>query len=72
MQIITGRFSTITVGETFTSAMEIGDSVSIDMAVHGIKETDGVVEEATEEELMDAMAQANLTGMFCCQPRWRG
>ena len=28
--------------------------------------TDGIVEEATEEELMDAAARADLTGMFNC------
>lgn len=27
---------------------------------------DGIVEEATEEELMDAAAEADLTGMFNC------
>ncbi len=28
--------------------------------------TDGIVEEASEEELMDAAARADLTGMFNC------
>ena len=28
--------------------------------------SDGIVEEASEEELMDAAAQADLTGMFNC------
>ena len=28
--------------------------------------TNGIVEEATEEELMDAAARADLTGMFNC------
>ena len=30
------------------------------------QETDGIVEEASEEELMDAAARADLTGMFNC------
>ena len=31
-----------------------------------LKATDGIVEEATEEELMDAMSLADRTGMFAC------
>ena len=31
-----------------------------------LKATDGIVEEATEEELMDAAARADHTGMFNC------
>eukprot|EP00227_Mantoniella_beaufortii_P018728 CAMPEP_0197590986 /NCGR_PEP_ID=MMETSP1326-20131121/12442_1 /TAXON_ID=1155430 /ORGANISM="Genus nov. species nov., Strain RCC2288" /LENGTH=516 /DNA_ID=CAMNT_0043156309 /DNA_START=108 /DNA_END=1658 /DNA_ORIENTATION=+ len=51
---------------TFASAIQIGDPVSIDRAIYALKETNGIVEEATEEELMDAAAQADLTGMFNC------
>ena len=51
---------------TFASAIQIGDPVSIDRAVYALKETNGIVEEATEEELMDAAAEADLTGMFNC------
>ncbi|WVZ00513.1 hypothetical protein V8G54_026582 [Vigna mungo] len=51
---------------TFASAIQIGDPVSIDRAVHAIKSCDGIVEEATEEELMDATMQADSTGMFIC------
>jgi len=31
-----------------------------------VQATDGIVEEASEEELMDAAARADLTGMFNC------
>jgi len=31
-----------------------------------VQAADGIVEEATEEELMDAAAEADLTGMFNC------
>lgn len=31
-----------------------------------LRATDGIVEEASEEELMDAAARADLTGMFNC------
>ena len=47
---------------TFASAIQIGDPVSIDRAILAIKATNGIVEEATEEELMDAAARADLTG----------
>ncbi|XP_039121677.1 threonine synthase, chloroplastic-like [Dioscorea cayenensis subsp. rotundata] len=59
-------FQPITASPTFASAIQIGDPVSIDRAVFAIRSTDGIVEEATEEELMDAMAQADRTGMFAC------
>ncbi len=51
---------------TFASAIQIGDPVSIDRAILALEATDGIVEEATEEELMDAAARADLTGMFNC------
>jgi threonine synthase len=51
---------------TFASAIQIGDPVSINRAILALTECDGVVEEASEEELMDACARADLTGMFNC------
>ncbi|XP_047151729.1 threonine synthase 1, chloroplastic-like [Vigna umbellata] len=51
---------------TFASAIQIGDPVSIDRAVHALRNSEGIVEEATEEELMDATQQADTTGMFTC------
>mmetsp|Transcript_27430 Transcript_27430/g.47350 ORF Transcript_27430/g.47350 Transcript_27430/m.47350 type:complete len:580 (+) Transcript_27430:56-1795(+) len=51
---------------TFASAIQIGDPVSIDRAIAAIKLHDGIVEEASEEELMDAAARADRTGMFNC------
>ncbi|GJT50655.1 hypothetical protein Tco_0884632 [Tanacetum coccineum] len=59
-------FSSVKAKTTFASAIQIGDPVSIDRAVYALKNCDGIVEEATEEELMDAMAQADSTGMFIC------
>ncbi|MCE3215392.1 Threonine synthase 2, chloroplastic [Datura stramonium] len=44
----------------------IDDPVSIDRAVFALKNSNGIVEEATEEELMDATALADSTGMFIC------
>ncbi|KAK4785848.1 hypothetical protein SAY86_002537 [Trapa natans] len=59
-------FKPIKANKTFASAIQIGDPVSIDRAVYAIKNSDGIVEEATEAELMDAMAMADSTGMFVC------
>ena len=42
---------------TFASAIQIGDPVSIDRAIYALTETDGIVEEATEEEMMGAAAR---------------
>ncbi|KAE9609908.1 hypothetical protein Lal_00006640 [Lupinus albus] len=60
------EFKAITASSTYASAIQIGDPVSIDRAVFALQNSDGIVEEATEEELMDAMAQADSTGMFVC------
>ncbi len=60
------NFEAVKAEPTFASAIQIGDPVSIDRAIYALKETNGIVEEATEEELMDAAAEADLTGMFNC------
>ncbi|KAM3712785.1 hypothetical protein ACJW31_01G206500 [Castanea mollissima] len=60
------NFQPVTANSTFASAIQIGDPVSIERAVYALKNSDGIVEEATEEELMDATAQADSTGMFIC------
>ncbi|XVE70661.1 hypothetical protein DITRI_Ditri10aG0088700 [Diplodiscus trichospermus] len=57
------EFKAVKASTTFASAIQIGDPVSIDKAVYALKNSDGIVEEATEEELMDAMARADSTGM---------
>lgn len=51
---------------TFASAIQIGDPVSIDRAIHALSQVDGIVEEATEQEIMDVCAQADKSGMFTC------
>lgn len=52
--------------ETLASAIRIGDPISIHRAIHALKTHDGVVEEASEEELMDACARADRCGLFTC------
>ncbi|GFS43459.1 pyridoxal-5'-phosphate-dependent enzyme family protein [Actinidia rufa] len=51
-------FKPVKASDTFASAIQIGDPVSIDRAVYALKNSNGIVEEASEEELMDAMAMA--------------
>lgn len=59
-------FEPVKAQQTFASAIQIGDPVSINRAILGLEATNGIVEEATEEELMDAAALADQTGMFNC------
>ncbi len=56
----------VTAQDTLASAIRIGDPVSYSKATKAILETNGIVEQATEEELAAAAAQADLTGMFAC------
>ena len=56
----------VTAKDTLASAIRIGDPVSYAKATKAIVETDGIVEQATENELAAAAAQADLTGMFTC------
>jgi threonine synthase len=56
----------VTAKDTLASAIRIGDPVSYAKATRAIIDTDGIVEQATENELAAAAAQADLTGMFTC------
>ncbi|HXF63583.1 MAG TPA: threonine synthase [Caldilineaceae bacterium] len=52
--------------KTLASAIQIGDPVSYEKAVQAIQETNGIVEQASEHELANAAALADLTGMYTC------
>ncbi|MFK8002271.1 MAG: threonine synthase [Polyangiales bacterium] len=52
--------------ETLASAIRIGNPVSLPKAVRALLACRGEVEQATEAELADASARADLTGMFNC------
>jgi threonine synthase len=52
--------------KTLASAIQIGDPVSYERAVKVLRAFDGVVEQASENELADAAALADRTGMYCC------
>jgi len=52
--------------KTLASAIQIGDPVSYERAVKALRIFDGVVEQASEDELANAAARADRTGMYCC------
>jgi threonine synthase len=51
---------------TLASAIQIGNPVSFKKAVRALRAFDGVVEIASEAELSDASAHADLDGLFTC------
>ena len=51
---------------TLASAIQIGDPVSYEKAVQALRETNGIVEQASEHELANAAALADRTGMYTC------
>lgn len=55
-----------TARSTQASAIQIGNPVSFSRAVRALKAMNGVVEEASEQELSDASALADREGTFCC------
>src|SRR5712671_6407368 len=59
-------FEPITAQKTLASAIQIGNPVSFEKAVRTLKQFSGIVEQATEEELADAAALGDRTGMFNC------
>lgn len=59
-------FHPVTAKPTLASAIQIGNPVSIQKAIRTLQKYGGIVEQATEEELADAAARADRTGMFNC------
>ncbi len=53
-------------GTTLASAVQIGNPVSFKKAVRVLKKLNGVVEQASEEELANASALADREGLFVC------
>jgi len=60
------KFEAIQAKKTLASAIQIGDPVSVKKAIKTLQGFEGIVEEATESELANAVGRANLTGLFCC------
>ncbi|MCG3150324.1 MAG: Threonine synthase [Verrucomicrobiae bacterium] len=59
-------FEPVKAQKTLASAIQIGDPVSYEKAVRTLRQFDGIVEQATEQELADASALGDKTGMFNC------
>jgi threonine synthase len=59
-------FEPIQAQKTLASAIQIGNPVSQEKAIRTLKQFDGIVMDATEQELADAAALGDMTGMFAC------
>ncbi len=65
------RFTDLTIepvraGKTLATAIQIGNPVSSRRALRALEALDGLVEQATEQELADAAARADRAGAFTC------
>lgn len=60
------EFKPVKAKKTLASAIQIGDPVSVNKAIKTLKQFDGIVEQATENELANAAALADRAGMFNC------
>ena len=52
--------------KAMASAIQIGHPVSINRAINVLKAFDGIVEQATEDEIANASACGDLTGLYNC------
>src|SRR5437588_10283457 len=59
-------FEPLTAKPTLAMAIQIGNPVSVKRAIRTLQKFNGVVEQATEQELADEAARAHRTGMFNC------
>jgi threonine synthase len=60
------HYEPIRAKKTLASAIQIGDPVSINRAISVLQSFESIVEQASEEELADAVAVADRTGLFNC------
>src|SRR5215471_19000325 len=59
-------FEPVVAQPTLATAIQIGNPVSVKRAIRTLQRFNGVVEQATEQELADEAARADRTGMFNC------
>jgi threonine synthase len=59
-------FESVQAKPTLASAIQIGNPVSVKKAIRVLKQFNGAVEQATEAELAEAAAEADLTGLYNC------
>ncbi|MCB0125185.1 MAG: pyridoxal-phosphate dependent enzyme, partial [Caldilineaceae bacterium] len=52
--------------KTLATAIQIGNPVSYEKAVQAVRESNGIVAHVSEDELANAAAMADLTGMYAC------
>jgi threonine synthase len=52
--------------QTQASAIQIGNPVSAPRAIRALQAMNGIVEQASEQELADVAARADATGMYTC------
>jgi threonine synthase len=60
------EYRPVKAAETLASAIQIGDPVSYERAVKVLRQFEGIVEQVSEDELANAAARADRTGMYCC------
>ncbi|MEW6535235.1 MAG: threonine synthase [Candidatus Auribacterota bacterium] len=60
------EFHPVQAKKTLASAIQIGNPVSVYKAIKALQQFDGIVEQATEEELANAAALGDVCGMFNC------
>ena len=60
------KFDSILAKTTLANAIQIGDPVSVKKAINILKIFDGIVEQASEDELATSSARVDLTGTFNC------
>ena len=60
------EFKPMAAQPTVANAIQIGNPVSAKRAVNILKRFNGIVEQATEDELANAAARADRTGLFNC------
>ncbi len=60
------KFEPMHARPTLASAIQIGNPVSFDRAVATLRRFDGIVEQASENEIAAAAAEADRTGLFAC------
>ena len=58
------KFESVTAGNTYATAIRIGNPVSFGKAVKALRATDGIVEQVTEAELVAACAEVDRFGFF--------
>jgi threonine synthase len=61
-----GTFEPVQAKPTMASAIQIGHPVSVKKAIRVLQNFNGAVEQATEEELAEAAAEADMTGLYNC------